>query len=96
MKVVFTDEAETNLEIIGDYIALDNPVRAASFVDEIRDRVKDVAIFPEAYPVVGRYRAYEVRRVVFGSYLIFYRISAGSIEVLKIIHGATDFDIVNL
>jgi len=32
MRVYFTDEAEADLEEIADYIALDNPDRAVTFV----------------------------------------------------------------
>jgi len=36
MRVYFTDEAEADLEEIADYIALDNPDRAVSFMEELR------------------------------------------------------------
>ena len=38
MTVVFSPVAETDLEEIGDYIALANPRRAVTFVREIRDQ----------------------------------------------------------
>ena len=38
MIIVLTREAEHDLEQIGDYIALDNPHRALSFVRELRER----------------------------------------------------------
>jgi plasmid stabilization system protein ParE len=34
MKLVFTDEAKTDLLQIAEWIAQDNPVRAFTFVDE--------------------------------------------------------------
>jgi toxin ParE1/3/4 len=39
MKVTFTDRAENDLEVIADWIAQDNPFRAASFVQDLRDSV---------------------------------------------------------
>ena len=36
MPVIITPLAERGLESIGDYIAEDNPVRAISFVAELR------------------------------------------------------------
>jgi toxin ParE1/3/4 len=92
MKVILTDEAKANLEEIGDFIARDNPVRAASFVSELNKRALDICLFPEAYPVIGRHRANKVRRCVPGNYLIFYRISDKVVEVLHIVHSATNFD----
>ncbi|NWB31560.1 type II toxin-antitoxin system RelE/ParE family toxin [Pseudomonas gingeri] len=37
MIVQLTDEAEGDLERIGDYITQDNPLRALSFINELRD-----------------------------------------------------------
>jgi toxin ParE1/3/4 len=34
MRAYFTPQAEIDLEEIGDYIALDNPGRAVSFIQE--------------------------------------------------------------
>jgi plasmid stabilization system protein ParE len=36
--VVITEEAEADLERIGDAIAMDKPLRALSFVRELRER----------------------------------------------------------
>jgi plasmid stabilization system protein ParE len=36
MRAHFTPQAEIDLEEVGDHIALDNPLRAVSFIDEIR------------------------------------------------------------
>ena len=43
-------QAVANLQEIGDYIARDNPQRAASFVAELLARTQRVAERPEAYP----------------------------------------------
>jgi len=36
MRAHFTPQAEIDLEEVGDYIALDNPARAVSFIREIQ------------------------------------------------------------
>ena len=90
MKVIFTDEAIENLEQIGDYIARDSPVRAASFVAELYSNALDIGTFPEAYPIVGRYNKFSVRRCIHGNYLIYYRINSNRVEILQITHGATN------
>lgn len=43
MIVVFADEAEADLERIGDYIAQDNPRRAFTYVQELRARCERLA-----------------------------------------------------
>jgi toxin ParE1/3/4 len=60
--VVYTDEAEADLERIGDFIALDNPSRAITFVREIADRCEKLASMPQAFPLVPRYAHTGVRR----------------------------------
>ncbi|SQS28124.1 Plasmid stabilisation system protein [Escherichia coli] len=52
MKVLLTTEAEGDLERIGDYIALDNPRRALSFVLELRDACMSLANLHLAFPFV--------------------------------------------
>ena len=77
MIVEITAEAEADLEAIGDYIARDNPARAASFIRELGRSCMELAEFPEAWPIVPRYKARAVRRRVHGRYLIFYRVRPG-------------------
>ena len=92
MKVVLTAEALGDLERIDDYIALDNPGRARSFVAELLDKVSELAGLAEAFPLVPRYAERGIRRRVYGSYLIFYRVEPKQISVVHILHGARDVD----
>jgi toxin ParE1/3/4 len=46
--VVITEEAEAVLEQLGDAIAVDSPLRAISFVRELRGRCEGLAEFPKA------------------------------------------------
>ena len=91
MKVRITAEAERDLEVIADYIAKDNPERALSFVEELRDRCLNLAETPLGYPLVPRYERFGVRRRVHGNYLIFYRAEPKQVVILHILHGAMDY-----
>ena len=92
MIVELTAAAEADFESIGDYIARDNPVRAASFVRELYRSCLDIADMPESWPFVPRYEHHGIRRRVHGRYLIFYRIEAARIIVIHIMHGARDYE----
>jgi len=46
MQVVFSLQAEIDLEEIADYIAADNPARAVSFIGEIREQCVRIAAAP--------------------------------------------------
>ena len=94
MIVELTAAAEADLEAIGDYIARDNPVSAASFVRELYRNCLDIADMPEAWPIVPRYEHHGIRRRVHGRYLIFYRVGAGRISILHVLNGAMDVEAI--
>lgn len=96
MIVLLTAQAERDLEDIGDYIARDNPVRAISFLRELRQACDGLATMPLRFPIVERFKMLGVRRRVHGRYLIFYRVGAENIEILHILHGAGDYDAILL
>lgn len=92
MNIVLTDEAAADLERIGDYIAADNPLRAATFVAELTERCLALAHMPHAFPLVPRYEHTGVRRRPYGDYLIFYRINVDRLEVLHVLNGAQNYE----
>lgn len=89
-RLVFTDQAEADLEAISDYIALDSPFRAVTFIQELRRDCVELRTMPERYPLFERHRSRGIRRRVHGNYLIFYRVGAETVEILHILHGAID------
>lgn len=94
MRVVLTTAAEADLEEIGDWIAKDNPQRALTFVAELRECCLGLGRHPRAYPLVSRYEHHEVRRRVFGNYLVFFRVGDEAVTVLHVLHGARDYEAV--
>lgn len=91
MIVELTAEAEHDLEAIGDYIARDNPRRAISFLQELREKCLALADKPERFPLVPRYETESVRRRSHGNYLIFYRVERAKVVVVHVLHGAQDY-----
>ncbi len=94
MIVLFTKEAEADLERIGDYIAKDNPPREATFVEELIAQCERLAETPEGYALVPRYEHSGARRRPYGRYLIFYRAKSETIEILHILNGAQDYEAI--
>ena len=92
MDVILTGAAEADLEQIGEWIARDNPERAVSFVAEMRDACLGIAQLPQGYTLVQRYTADGIRRRVQGQYLIFYRVADDTIQILRVLHGARDYE----
>tara|TARA_R110000868_G_scaffold6550_9_gene37132 strand:- start:4218 stop:4502 length:285 start_codon:yes stop_codon:yes gene_type:complete len=86
VKLVFSDMAEADLEEIGDYIALDNPLRAMSFIAELRSSCAELLLFPEAAalrPELG----VGIRSHPHGRYLIFYRAAEDTLRIERILQG---------
>ena len=92
MKVDFTGSARADLLAIGDYISLDNLLRALSFIDELEERCIALESLPYAYPVLARRPLSNIRRLVHGNYNIFYSVTADVISILHILNGAMDYE----
>ena len=92
MIIVISDEAEADLEKIGDDIAADSPQRAVTFVRELREKCETLVDAPRGYPLVPRYEHVGIRRRPHGNYLIFYRVGIDAVEVVHVIHGAREYE----
>jgi plasmid stabilization system protein ParE len=94
MLVTISAAAEADLENIGDWIGEESPERAFTFVQELRQRCQGLADLPEAFPLVPRHEHAGMRRRPYRDYLIFYRIGTEAIEIVRIIHGARDYETI--
>lgn len=81
--------ARKDLRDIVRYIGQDNPARAESFGQELRDKTLPLAQFPE----IGRsgrpgLPAFSRELVVHRHYIVFYRVlhEARTVEVLRVKH----------
>ena len=92
MIVELSDEAERDLEAIGDTIAAGDPPRALSFILELREKCLELGDLPERYQLVPRYKSSGIRRRVHGRYLIFYRVRTDKVVVIHVLHGAMDYE----
>ncbi len=70
LRLILTQQARLNLELIWAHIAAESVSAADRFLDRFETEIELLALFPyrgEADPRVGGYR-----RILLGSYLIFY------------------------
>jgi toxin ParE1/3/4 len=89
MRLELSPLAETDLEAIGDYIALDSPGNALRFIQELRDQCRKIMKAPMAYvarPEVGD----GLRSCAYGRYVIFFRPSVEVVRIERILHSALD------
>ena len=90
-SIVWRPIAEADLDNIVDYIAQDNPTRAETFGQELRDKTLPLA----QHPKMGRtdrpgLPAFVRELVAHPNYIVFYRVldDAGTVEILRVKHAA--------
>lgn len=74
MKVLWTDAASAQLELIHNYVAQTSPAYAQRIVDQLTNRSKQIANFPFSGRMVPEYELNQVRELIEGSYRIIYLI----------------------
>lgn len=93
-RVRFTDEAEADLEGIGEYIELaDSPARAGSVLASIRQRADSLADFPERGSYVNELLdqgARSHRQALAGPYRIVYTVTDAEVIIQLIADGRRD------
>ena len=83
--------ARADLRAIDDYIAVDNPVAAADWIDRLVEKAEAAALYPLAGRVVPERQQYDVREVFVQTYRIVYRVRETGILVLTVFEGHRRF-----
>ena len=89
MRVRLSKRSETDLEEIGDYIALDSPMNAVRFLGELREGCLKIGQMPAAYrqrPELGQ----GLRSSALKNYTLFFVIEDDEVLVVRVLHGARD------
>jgi toxin ParE1/3/4 len=94
MRVIVSEAAWTDLYRIGATIAQDSRKRAESFIEELYDRCHELHDMAYLYPILPHRTESDIRRRVYGHYLIFYRIEDDTVQILHILHGAMDYEAI--
>lgn len=91
-RFVVTASAERDILQIVEYISRDNETAAARFHGSLIDTFGLLA----SQPLMGqRYETPRTRNVRFhthGKYVIFYRPLTDGVRILRVIHGARDYE----
>jgi len=88
-RVLKSPSAESDLDEIWLYIALDNIDIADRFIDELNEQCESLADFPEMGKACD-VLAPDLRMFPVDNYLIFYRPVEEGVEIVRVIHGARD------
>jgi toxin ParE1/3/4 len=89
MQLMITPLAAQDLEEIGDYIAQDNPMRAWSFISQLRAHCEKICLNPAGYrrrPELSE----DLRSCAHGNYVIFFESTTVEVTIIRILNGARD------
>ena len=87
--LVISPEAEEDLLEIWLYIAQDSPDNADAFIDRIERCGQELAVNP-GMGVERSGLADSLKSFPVGNYILFYRIAAYGVELVRVLHGARD------
>ena len=91
MKVVFSEEADSDLLQILTYIAARNRVAAVALANLFNTKIESLAHFP----FIGRERSHfarGLRSAVVENYVIFYRVERERIVIVRVLDGRRDIE----
>lgn len=88
MKVAWSQEANSNLIAIEDFISRDSVERAIQFVDALIDHAEAMlSVNPRSGRTVPEIGNPEIRELIFRGYRIVYRLNNNRIEILTVFEG---------
>jgi toxin ParE1/3/4 len=90
-RLVWTERAIADLEAIERYIAADDPVAAARWIDRLLAATTRVARLPMSGRIVPELGRADVRETRLRSYRIVYRATKDRVEVLTVFEGHRRF-----
>ncbi len=89
MQLQLSRFIEDDLDNIADYIAQNNPIRAVTFIQEIRTTFRDIQRNPlihQLRPDIGE----EARMTTIGNYAILFRVVEEGVRIERVVYGARD------
>ncbi len=93
IEIFWTEEAETWLRDIYDFIAQDNSGAAANVVNGVYQKAQLLRDFPEIGYIYREEKDGEIRILLYGHYRIAYMYKTEKrIDILGIFHGALDIE----
>lgn len=86
-EIIWSDPALADLEAVADWIALENPVAAASLVQRVLDHVAQLADHPESGSRVRELKRSRYRQLVEPPCRIFYRFDGRKVFILHVMRS---------
>ncbi|WP_158809942.1 type II toxin-antitoxin system RelE/ParE family toxin [Beijerinckia sp. L45] len=94
MTVTLSNEAWLDLDRIGTTVADHNGRHAIILIDDLLRACHSLENMPLRYPLIARREDRPIRRRPHGNYLIFYLVKNDTVSIIRILHGAMDYDAI--
>ena len=86
-EIIWSQEAEEDLQAIRKYIARDNPTVADRTIHDLVGSAKRLRDFPMSGRALEELEQEGVREIIVPPYHVAYHVSGDSVEILKVWHG---------
>jgi toxin ParE1/3/4 len=86
-EIVWSEPALSDLDAIGDYVALENPVAAAELVQRVFAHVEQLAEHPESGSRPQELKRSRYRQIVEPPCRVFYRYDGKTVFVLHVMRS---------
>ena len=86
-RIIWTEPALQDLDAIADYISLDKPAAASRFVQQVFQRIEQLATHPKSGAVPAELKGTEYRQLVIPPVRIFYRVRKEIVYIVFVMRG---------
>jgi toxin ParE1/3/4 len=86
-EIIWTEPALSDLDVIADYIALDNPEAARRLVQRVFEHVEQLVTHPESGSVPRELRRSRYRQIVEQPCRVFYRNDGKQVFIPHVLRG---------
>ena len=93
LRILSTADADVDASVL--FMSKDSPESALRFCDAVEETYREICAHPARWPLyeLTHPRLQDVRKCAvsgFRDYLVFYRIDADMVEIMRVLHGARD------
>ena len=95
-QVIITPFAADNIREAHEWLAIENPVYAAKWLESIRSGILSLKTLPESHAIAPESEAFDcqIRQLLFGRgtpWRVFFTIDGATVHVLHVRHGSRDY-----
>ena len=94
-SIEYSKDAKQDLVDIKKYIKynLNEPHTANKLITKIRKEIDNLPLNPEIYSIIDDdiIKRLELRKIIVGNYIVFYRILKSKIQIVRIMYGRSNW-----